>query len=60
MKKLNEQFKQILDSRCLTSKEKEHLVNLFRNFMNRRELISRSVLETKEEPKEWTLDQITD
>ncbi len=56
MKSLKERFVEILKSDCLNSVEKNHLKQLFRNFLQQREIIRRGNVESKQEidfSEEW-------
>lgn len=42
MKQLKKQFKQMLESKCLTKAEKIYLRKIFKDFINRRKIIARN------------------
>ncbi|MFT4698031.1 MAG: hypothetical protein ACI9SJ_001164 [Flavobacteriaceae bacterium] len=49
MKQLNQQFKQILESKCLTKAEKIYMRKIFRDFVNRRKIIARNSIQLIDE-----------
>jgi hypothetical protein len=49
MKQLNQQFKQILESKCLTKAEKIYMRKIFRDFVNRRKIITRNSIQLIDE-----------
>lgn len=44
MKNLKKDIKAILSNQCLTLKEKDHLKNLFKNFIAKRDIINRKTI----------------
>lgn len=56
MKSLKERFLELLKSDCLNSVEKNHLKQVFRNFLQKREIICRGKVESEQEidfSEEW-------
>ncbi len=61
MKQINQQFKKILESKCLTKVEKIYMRNIFIDFVNRRKIIARNsiqLIDDNEFGQEYQLDSI--
>ncbi len=49
MKQLKQQFRQMLESKCLTKEEKNYMRNVFKDFLNRRKIIARNSVHIRDE-----------
>ena len=61
MKQINQQFKKILEIKCLTKVEKIYMRNIFIDFVNRRKIIARNsiqLIDDNEFGQEYQLDSI--
>ena len=61
MKQLKQQFKQMLESKCLTKIEKIYMRKIFRDFVNRRKIIARKSIQLIDENdfgQEYQFDSI--
>ena len=61
MKQLKQQFRQMLESKCLTKEEKTYLRKIFKDFVNRRKIIARNSVQLIDENdfgQEYQLDSI--
>ena len=59
MKSLKERFTELLQSDCLNSAEKMHLKKMFREFLQTREIVGRSITESDtDRSSEWVQNNI--
>ena len=49
MKKIKQQFRRILESKCLSTSEKNYLAGIFKEFSNTREVIGRNKIHRNSE-----------